>query len=54
MHTEQAVTERIEQQMEHLKKMNYEVVLFILNAVTEDIYKSIKYLGNQKLGLITQ
>ena len=40
--------------LESLKKDQCEVVLIILNNVTEEIYKSIKYVGNQKLGIVTQ
>lgn len=54
MYNEYADATHIERRMEELKQMHCEVVIFILNAVSEDIYKAIKYLGNQKLGLITQ
>jgi hypothetical protein len=29
-------------------------VMVILNNVGEETYKSIKYFGNQKLGIVTQ
>lgn len=37
-----------------LKEENCEVVLFTLNGVGEETYKSIKYFGNIKLGIVTQ
>ncbi|CAF1109966.1 unnamed protein product [Didymodactylos carnosus] len=49
-----AVPNIILRRLEELKQEKCEVVLFILNGVGEDIYKCIKYFGNQKLGIITQ
>jgi len=40
--------------LQDLKSQDCEVVLVILNGVGEETYKSIKYFGNQKLGIVTQ
>ncbi|CAF3974303.1 unnamed protein product, partial [Rotaria magnacalcarata] len=44
----------IHDRLRELKESNCEVVVFILNGVGEETYKSIKYFGNQKLGIVTQ
>ncbi|CAF0858888.1 unnamed protein product [Rotaria sp. Silwood1] len=54
MHSDPANPQIIHDRLRELKENNCEVVLFILNGVGEDTYKSIKYFGNQKLGIVTQ
>ncbi|CAF0770466.1 unnamed protein product [Didymodactylos carnosus] len=49
-----AVPNVILRRLEELKERKCEVVVFILNNCGEDIYKAIKYFGNQKLGIVTQ
>ena len=54
MKSDPAVPEKIHERLQELKDAHCEVVLFILNGVGEDIYKTVKYFGNHKLGIITQ
>ncbi|CAF0781179.1 unnamed protein product [Rotaria sp. Silwood1] len=54
MRSDPAVPEKIHNRLQELKDANCEVVLFILNGVGEDIYKTVKYFGNHKLGIVTQ
>jgi sRNA-binding regulator protein Hfq len=54
MYSDPAQSEVIRDRLQKLKDENCEVVVFILNGVGEDTYKSIKYFGNQKLGIVTQ
>ena len=54
MSSDPANPQIIHDRLQELKGKNCEVVLFILNGVGEDTYKSIKYFGNQKLGIVTQ
>ncbi|CAF1402264.1 unnamed protein product [Adineta steineri] len=54
MNSDPANSETIHNRLQELKEQNCEVVVFILNGVGEDIYKLIKYFGNQKLGIVTQ
>ncbi|CAF1193730.1 unnamed protein product, partial [Rotaria sordida] len=54
MFSDPANPQVIHDRLRELKEKNCEVVLIILNGVGEDIYKSIKYSGNQKLGIVTQ
>ena len=54
MFSDRADSQSIHHRLEQLKQAQCEVVLFILNGVDEEIYKSIKYSGNQKLGIVTQ
>ena len=54
MHSDRADPNILHDRLQELKSNQCEVVLFILNNVNEEIYKSIKYLGNQKLGIVTQ
>ncbi|CAF1938445.1 unnamed protein product [Rotaria magnacalcarata] len=54
MKSDPAVPQKIHDRLQELKEANCEVVLFILNGVGEDIYKTIKYFGNHKLGIVTQ
>ena len=54
MHSDRADPDVLHERLQELKNYQCEVVLFILNNVNEEIYKSIKYLGNQKLGIVTQ
>jgi hypothetical protein len=54
MNSDPANPKIIHDRLEELKAKNCEVVLFILNGVGEDTYKTIKYFGNQKLGIVTQ
>ncbi|CAF3625397.1 unnamed protein product [Adineta steineri] len=54
MKSDPAVPQKIHDRLQELKDANCEVVLFILNGVGEDIYKTIKYFGNHKLGIVTQ
>ncbi|CAF3647379.1 unnamed protein product [Rotaria sordida] len=54
MRSDPAIPQKIHDRLQELKGSNCEVVLFILNGVGEDIYKTIKYFGNHKLGIVTQ
>ncbi|CAF1297196.1 unnamed protein product [Adineta ricciae] len=54
MSSDPADPEIIHKRLQTLKEKNCEVVVFILNGVGEDTYKTIKYFGNQKLGIVTQ
>ena len=54
MNSDPADADIIQKRLETLKEQNCEVVVFILNGVGEDTYKTIKYFGNQKLGIVTQ
>ncbi len=54
MKSDPAIPQKIHDRLQELKDLNCEVVLFILNGVGEDIYKTIKYFGNHKLGIVTQ
>ena len=54
MNSDPADPQIICERLQELKQNNCEVVLFILNGVGEETYKTIKYLGNQKLGIVTQ
>ncbi len=54
MKSDPAIPQKIHDRLQELKDANCEVVLFILNGVGEDIYKTIKYFGNHKLGIVTQ
>ncbi|UJR08589.1 hypothetical protein I4U23_012848 [Adineta vaga] len=54
MSSDPANPEVIHKRLQTLKEQNCEVVVFILNGVGEDTYKTIKYFGNQKLGIVTQ
>ncbi|UJR37628.1 hypothetical protein I4U23_030325 [Adineta vaga] len=54
MKSDPADPQKIHDRLQELKNANCEVVLFILNGVGEDIYKTVKYLGNHKLGIVTQ
>ncbi len=54
MHNESDDPQIIHNRLQELKEKNCEVVLVILNGVGEETYKSIKYFGNQKLGIVTQ
>lgn len=54
MRSDPAVPQKIHDRLQELKEANCEVVLFILNGVGEDTYKTVKYFGNHKLGIVTQ
>ncbi|CAF2623092.1 unnamed protein product [Rotaria sp. Silwood2] len=54
MKSDPAIPQKIHDRLQELKDANCEVVLFILNGVGEDIYKTVKYFGNHKLGIVTQ
>ena len=54
MFSDPANSQSIYNRLHELKQNNCEVVLLILNDVGEETYKTIKYFGNQKLGIITQ
>jgi hypothetical protein len=54
MNSDPADPQIIHNRLQELKEKNCEVVLVILNNVGEETYKSIKYFGNQKLGIVTQ
>ena len=54
MKSDPAVPQKIHDRLQELKDLHCEVVLFILNGVGEDIYKTVKYFGNHKLGIVTQ
>lgn len=54
MKSDPAIPQKIHDRLQELKDASCEVVLFILNGVGEDIYKTIKYFGNHKLGIVTQ
>lgn len=54
MNSDPANSEAIQNRLQSYKQQNCEVVLVILNGVGEETYKSIKYFGNQKLGIVTQ
>lgn len=54
MKSDPAIPQKIHDRLEELKRLRCEVVLFILNGVGEDIYKTVKYFGNHKLGIVTQ
>lgn len=40
--------------MRNFKESECDFILFILNNVGDEIYKEIKNLGNQKIGIVTQ
>lgn len=54
MKSDPAIPQKIHERLQELKEMHCEVVLLILNGVGEDIYKTVKYFGNHKLGIVTQ
>lgn len=54
MKSEPAKPEIIHDRLQEFKEQNCEVVVFILNGVAEETYKTIKFYGNQKLGIVTQ
>ncbi len=54
MNSDPADPQIIQNRLQELKEKNCEVVLVILNGVGEETYKSIKYFGNHKLGIVTQ
>jgi hypothetical protein len=54
MYSESTDPQRIHNRMQELKDRKCEVVLFILNGVGEDVYKTVKYYGNHRLGIVTQ
>ena len=54
MKSDPAIPQKIHERLQEMKEMHCEVVLLILNGVGEDIYKTVKYFGNHKLGIVTQ
>ena len=54
MNSDPADPQIIQNRLQSFKEQNCEVVLVILNGVGEETYKSIKYFGNQKFGIVTQ
>lgn len=54
MFSDPANPDTIHSRLRELKENNCEVVVFILNGVGEETYKTIKFFGNQKLGIVTQ
>ncbi|CAF2543360.1 unnamed protein product [Rotaria sp. Silwood2] len=49
-----AVPQTILARMNELKMQEYEVIIYILDQVDDEIYHLIKYFGNIKIGMVTQ